>query len=283
MKRVCDGRKERSLRVLRTSGNRKRDGAWWSLAAVSALAYAGPTWAQTRTHLTSPPKPSPAPASPAASTPAPTANSPKPPAGTPKPPSNTQGPPSANPALARGGAVPTMSDGMRGLLIGVDPRGGTITVARTGYPPLTMNVANGAEIIRDGVPARLTDLGSGDQSSVPDAVLVNGGMSAGKATATKIKATSRDHFWYGRLTGIDPANATIVVTRADGQRRAFHLNSRSTIAQFGRNNVPWQAMQVGMPAEVVWIPGENDSDVTLFEAHRVVLNKPYEGLSPRVR
>ena len=61
---------------------------------------------------------------------------------------------------------------MRGLLIGVDVRAGSIIVARHGYPPLPMKVAAGAAITRDGAPAKLSELETGSQTSVPDALLV---------------------------------------------------------------------------------------------------------------
>jgi hypothetical protein len=171
---------------------------------------------------------------------------------------------------------------MRGLLIGLDSRLGTITVARNAYPPLTMLVGSGATITRDGVAAHLSDLEIGSSTVIPDALLVSiGGTANGSLVAAKIKATSRDHYWYGHLTSIDPSSATIVVTRADGQRRTFHLNDRTNVLEYGGGNVAWSAMHVGGTAEAVWIPGDSDTSASILEAHFVVLDKPYAGIARR--
>jgi hypothetical protein len=171
---------------------------------------------------------------------------------------------------------------MRGLLIGLNSHLGTITVARNAYPPLTMQVGNGATITRDGVAVPLSALEIGSSTVIPDSLLVSvGGAADGSPVATKIKATSRDHYWYGRLTSIDPSSLTIVVTRADGQRRAFHLNDRTNVLKYGGGNVPWNSIHVGGTVEVVWIPGDSDTSSSILEAHFVVLDKPYEGIPRR--
>ena len=71
------------------------------------------------------------------------------------------------------------------------------------------------------------------------------------------------------------------MTRADGQRRAFHLNDRTNLVLFGKGNAEWNALKVGGVVEVVWIPGDSDTGATVLEAHMVVLNKPYEGILQR--
>jgi hypothetical protein len=270
-----------------------------SLLAVSILVAAGPVSAQTRKHTPtkSTPKP-PATTTPGTNTGSTTSgntssssnsssgstssnnssgntSSSNSSSSTPKPPVS-QG----NPPTSSGAASIAAADSMRGLLVGVN-LAGSITVARNAFPPVTMRVAPNAVITRDGAPARLTDLETGSRTSIPDAVLVSGGSAAGGTSLiTKIKATSRDHYWYGRLIAIDPNTDTIVVLRADGQRHTFHLSSRSSVQQYGGKNVPWNVMRVGMQVEVVWIPGQSDDDAIL-EAHNVVLNKPYEGITRR--
>jgi hypothetical protein len=171
---------------------------------------------------------------------------------------------------------------MRGLLIGLNSHIGTITVARNAYPPLTMQVGDGATITRDGVPVPLSALEIGSSTVIPDSLLVSmAGAADGSLVATKIKATSRDHYWYGHLTSIDPSTVTLVVTRADGQRRAFHLNDRTNVLEYGAGNVAWSAIRVGGTVEIVWIPGNSDTSASILEAHFVVLDKPYEGILRR--
>jgi hypothetical protein len=268
-----------------------------SLVAASVLFCSAPGQAQQRQHNPFKPKPTPAPTQPAPSQPAPTqpaqptppkpaptsptpppTSSPTPPAPTPpapKPPTNTN--PSGGTAT-----IATASPSMRGLLIGIDARGGNIMVARHGYPPLSMKLAPGAAITRDGAPAQLSELETGSQLAVPDALLLSAVPTAdGGMLVSKIKATSRDHYWYGRLVAIDPSTETIRVVRADGQQRAFHLHSRTTVNQFGAKNVPWSAMRTGSMVEVVWIPGDSDDNAAILEADRVILNKPYAGLPVR--
>jgi hypothetical protein len=167
-------------------------------------------------------------------------------------------------------------------LIGLDARGGKITVGRNAYPPLTLKVDPAAVITRDGDPARLSNLEAGSQTVVPDVVLVSVQANAdGSGTATRISATSRDHFWYGTLSSIDTSTSTIVVTRSDGQRRSFHLNDRTNVIKYGAANVAWNTMHVGMLVDVGWIPGENDANATILEAHTVILNKPYAGIAQK--
>jgi hypothetical protein len=145
-----------------------------------------------------------------------------------------------------------------------------------------MKVGPTASITRDGDPARLSDLEAGSQTVVPDVVLVTAVANAdGSATATKIKATSRDHFWYGSLSAINASASTISVTRADGQRRTFHLNDRTNVIQYGAGNALWKAMRVGMMVDVGWIPGDNDAGAAIIEAHTVILNKPYAGIAKK--
>jgi hypothetical protein len=171
---------------------------------------------------------------------------------------------------------------MRGLLVGKDLRTGTITVARVAFPPLTMKVSPAAVITRDGVPSSLSALEIGSQTVFPDVILVGTSVAAdGSAVAGKIKATSRDHFWYGRLTAIDPTSLTIAVTRADGQRRVFHVNERTNIQRFGAGHAEWENLQLGGVLEVVWIPGDNDDNAAVLEAHSIVLNKTFEGILRR--
>jgi hypothetical protein len=164
----------------------------------------------------------------------------------------------------------------------VDKAAGTITVGRNGYPPLTVHVGSGAEVSRDGDPAALGVLGTGSITAVPDAVLVSAtAASNGKLVASRVKAVSRDHFWYGRITGLNPSAATISVTRADGQRRTFLLHERTNVIQYGAGNVEWKAIKMGGMVEVIWIPGDSDTNAPVLAAHMVVLNKPYEGIKLR--
>jgi hypothetical protein len=289
MNRMKDRRKEHCLSISVPLA---------SLVAATLLLGATPAGAQTRTHnptkpapkpaptsptptppTPTPPAPSnppptnPAPASPAPTTPAPT--SPTPPPATPRP----TPPPSSGSGTA---TIATAAHSMRGLLIGVDVRAGSITVARHGYPPLPMKVAAGAAITRDGAPAKLSDLETGSQTSVPDALLVSAVPTAdGGMLASKIRASSRNHYWYGRLTVIDPSTTTIRVLRADGQQRTFHLHFRTTITQFGAKNVQWSAMKTGSMVEVIWIPADSDAGAAIYEADRIILNKPYAGLPVR--
>jgi len=227
---------------------------------------------------------------PAGATPTPPAN-PAPPAGatpsTPKPPASSTAPtpaprpPAPAPPAADAGAA-IASDAMRGLLVGLDLHHPSITLARNAYPPLTLPLSSGAAITRDGAPAQLGDLEIGSSTVIPDFVLVNTvGGAGGTLVVSRIKATSRDHYWYGHLTSIDPSTLTIGVTRADGQRRSFHLNDRTNVLEFGRGNVAWSALHVGGIVEVVWIPGNSDDSTSVREAHSVVLDKPYEGILRR--
>jgi hypothetical protein len=171
---------------------------------------------------------------------------------------------------------------MRGLLAGKDLRLGTITVARNAFPPLTMRVSPAASITRDGAPSSLSALEMGTQTVFPDVVLVSSSVAAdGSLVAGKIKATSRDHYWYGRLTAIDPTSLTIAVTRANGQRRLFQVNDRTNIQLSGAGRAGWSNLQLGGVLEVVWIPGDNDNNATVLDAHSIVLNKTYEGILKR--
>jgi hypothetical protein len=145
-----------------------------------------------------------------------------------------------------------------------------------------MKVTPTTTITRDDDPARLTDLEVGSQTVVPDVVLVSVAANAdGSVTALRIKATSRDHFWYGALSSINPSTSTIVVTRADGQRRSFHLNDRTNVIQYGAGNALWKAMRIGMMVDVGWIPGDNDAGAAILEAHTVILGKPYAGIAKK--
>jgi hypothetical protein len=290
MMNARDPRKEHCPVLSMATTRRRFVAPGWSLLALSVLLAAGPTWAQTRTHTPTKPKPpsKPAPSTNTGSTSSgnssssnssssnssssnsSSSTSPTPPASQSKPPTS-----SATASITAAG------DTMRGLLVGLNPSG-SITIARNAFPPVTMRVATSAVITRDGAPARLSELETGSRTAIPDAVLVSGTSAAdGSALITKIKASSRDHYWYGRLTAIDPNADTVLVLRADGQRRTFHLNSRSTVQQFGGANVPWNAMRVGMQVEVIWIPGQSDDGSAVLEAHKVVLNKPYEGVTRR--
>jgi hypothetical protein len=171
---------------------------------------------------------------------------------------------------------------MRGLLAGKDLRLGTITVARNAFPPLTMRVSPAALITRDGAPSTLSALEIGSQTVFPDVVLVSTAVAAGGGlVAGKIKATSRDHYWYGRLTGIDPTSLSIAVTRADGQRRVFRVTERTNIQLFGAGHADWSNLKLGGVLEVVWIPGDNDDKAAVLDAHSIVLNKTYEGILHR--
>ncbi len=171
---------------------------------------------------------------------------------------------------------------MRGLLVGLDLHHPSITLARNAYPPLTLPLSSGAAITRDGAPAQLGDLEIGSRMVIPDFVLVSTvGGAGGTLVVSRIKATSRDHYWYGHLTSIDPSTLTIVVTRANGQRRSFHLNDRTNVLKFGGGNVAWSSLHVGGIVEVVWIPGNSDDSTSVREAHSVVLDKPYEGILRR--
>jgi hypothetical protein len=282
---------------------------WWSALVVSATLCAAPAGAQTRVHNPNAQKPPPA-----ASNPTPPANSAQPananpstnsnPPANPKPPANSTPPtnstapanptpPASNPPpspsglgpASRPGAPPpatanvTAADALRGLLVGLDLHAGTITLARTGFPPATMHISTGASITRDGVPVHLGDLETGSSTAISDHILVaTAGTTAGGPLVTRIKATSRDHFWYGHMTSIDPSSATVVVTRADGQRRAFQLNDRTNVLQFGAGNVAWSALHVGGMVEVDWIPGDSENRAPVLQAHSIVLNKPYEGI-----
>jgi hypothetical protein len=307
MTRACNSTKEH--RVVMPAGHCRTP--WWSLMVVSVALCAGPTWAQTRVHnpnaqpkpkpAPTPPKPPAAPTSPASpsqpTSPTPTAPKPTPAPTTPTPaPQQSPAPttpaptPPANPTpSAPTSPLPTpnagaagASDSLRGLLMGRDVRAGTITIGRNGYPPVTLRVGNSAVITRDGEPAPFSELETGGRTAVPDAVIVSAaGAADGTLVAAKIKATSRDHFWYGRLTGLDPSSDTITVTRADGQRRAFHLYDRTNLIQYGAGNAEWNALRMGVAVEVVWIPGDNDDNAPVLEAHMVVLNKPYEGVKQR--
>jgi hypothetical protein len=161
-------------------------------------------------------------------------------------------------------------------------RAGTITLARNAFPPVTMKVSPAAVITRDGVPSSLTALEIGSQTVFPDVILVGAAPAAdGSLVANKIKATSRDHYWYGRLSAMDPSSLTIAVTRSDGQRRTFHLNDRTNLQNFGGGNAGWNNLQFGGVLEVTWIPGDNDSSATVLEAHTVVLNKTFVGILHR--
>jgi hypothetical protein len=145
-----------------------------------------------------------------------------------------------------------------------------------------MRVSPATLITRDGAPSSLSALEIGSQTVFPDVILISTDLAAdGSVIASKIKATSRDHYWYGRLTGIDPANLTIAVTRADGQRRVFQVNDRTNIQAFGAGNVGWQNLKLGGVLEVVWIPGDNDDNATVLDAHSIVLNKTFEGILRR--
>jgi hypothetical protein len=259
-----------------------------SLVAASVLLCSAPAGAQQRTHNPRKPNPTPAPAQPAPTQPAPSQPTPQPKPAPPAPsnpaptqPAPTQPTPVPQPRSSPHGGtatIATASPSMRGLLIGVNVQAGSITVARHGYPPLPMKVAAGAAITRDGEPARLADLETGSQTAVPDALLLSAiPMADGSMLISKIKATSRDHYWHGRLVAIDPSTTTITVVRADGQRRTFHLHFRTTVAQFGGKNVPWNTMRIGSTVEVIWIPGDSDGGAAILEADRVMLNKPYAG------
>jgi hypothetical protein len=165
------------------------------------------------------------------------------------------------------------------MLIGLDLATGTITLARNAYPPTTLHVSAGVSVTRDGVLVRLADLETGSSTAIPDYILVGtAGSSGGTPLVTRIKATSRDHYWYGHLTSIDTTTATLVVTRLDGQRRAFELNDRTNVQQYGAGNVAWSALHAGSLVEVDWIPGDSPSNAQVFQAHSVVLNKPYVGI-----
>ena len=244
---------------------------WWSMAVVSFVLCAGPTGAQTRVHNPRAPKPAPAPTkpAPAPTKPAPPANStapgnpttapakPAPPA-TPTPPANSAPPAGATPAPPANPAPPA----------GATPS--------TPKPPASSPAPPPAP--RPPAP----DLEIGSSTVIPDFVLVNTvGGAGGTLVVSRIKATSRDHYWYGHLTSIDPSTLTIGVTRADGQRRSFHLNDRTNVLEFGRGNVAWSALHVGGIVEVVWIPGNSDDSASVREAHSVVLDKPYEGILRR--
>jgi hypothetical protein len=145
-----------------------------------------------------------------------------------------------------------------------------------------MRVSPAAKISRDGVPSSLSGLEVGTQTVFPDVILVSTDVAGdGTLIAAKIKATSRDHYWYGRLAAIDPTSLTIAVTRADGQRRVFHVNDRTNIQNFGGGHAGWGNLQLGGVLEVVWIPGDNDNTTPVLEAHAIVLNKAFEGILRR--
>jgi len=145
-----------------------------------------------------------------------------------------------------------------------------------------MRVSPATLITRDGAPSSLSALEIGSQTVFPDVILISTDLAAdGSVIASKIKATSRDHYWYGRLTAINPANLTIAVTRADGQRRLFQVDDRTNIQAFGAGHAGWANLQLGGVLEVVWIPGDNDDNATVLDAHSIVLNKTYEGILRR--
>jgi hypothetical protein len=272
MDQLRDPRKEHSAVNVKSSARRIK---WcgWGMFALSVMLCGAPLSAQQRTHNPFA-NPKPTPTQPSTGTPPSTPAQPQQPAPSqpqaPKPPTTIPSGGTASVAMA--------SDGMRGLLAAVNPAG-SVTLARTGYPPVVIRVPASAVITRDGAPAGLNKLEGRSQTTFPDLVLVSAAPAAdGTLVAAKIKATSRAHFWYGRIAGIDAGNSLITVVRADGQRRSFHLNSRTTVSQFGGTNVAWSAMKVGGVVEVVWVPGDSEPGAAILEAQKVILNKPYEGI-----
>src|SRR5207247_10940421 len=131
-----------------------------------------------------------------------------------------------------------------------------------------------AVVTRERIKGSRSNRKIDSKTMFPDVILVStGGGSNGRMNTKKTKATSHDHYWYGRLTAIDPTSLSIAVTRADGQRRLFHVTDHTNIQISGGTHAGWANLQLGGVLEVDWIPGDNDTSATVLEAHSIALTK----------